>query len=110
MAARSSIRRRTPRPVTAETLARAAADYVARYDSSSAQLREVLQRRIRRAEHAGATVPPDATQIIDALLERYARAGILDDAAYARRRTERCQKRSARRSRCSSSHMRASLL
>ena len=92
-------RRKSPRPVTSESLARAAADYLARYAASTAQLRQVLQRRIKRAEHAGAPVVPDAAGVIEALVARYVSAGVLDDDAYARRRAESLRQRGESRRR-----------
>jgi regulatory protein len=86
-------RRAAPRPVTPESLARAAADYVSRYAASTARLRQVLQRRVLRAEHAGAPVTPDAARVIEALVQRYVTAGVLDDDAWAQRRAESLRRR-----------------
>jgi regulatory protein len=91
--------RRAPRPVTPESLARAAADYLSRYAASTARLRQVLQRRVLRAEHAGAPVTPDAARVIEALVARYVTAGVLDDDAWAKRRAESLRRRGESRRR-----------
>lgn len=75
--------------VTPEALMRMASYYLARYSASTARLREVLERKIRRrCELRDAPVPEPAEvqAMIDAVVERLTRAGLLDDAAYGRGR------------------------
>jgi regulatory protein len=72
--------------LTAEALARAAAAYVARYDASQARLRAVLVRRVQTARRRAIPVMDGIEAAIDAIIARYARNGIVDDARYAERR------------------------
>ena len=87
------------RPVTAQSLSRAAATYVARYATSTTHLRRVLKRRVQRATHAGAPVVADSSQLIDALIARYVAAGVLDDEAFAQRRAAGLRQRGESRHR-----------
>lgn len=57
--------------------------YLGRYASSAENLQRVLLRRARRRSPAGAAAAQAAAPLIDALVERYRRSGLLDDAAYA---------------------------
>ena len=75
--------------VTPDALMRMASYYLARYSASTARLREVLERKIRRrCELRDASVPEpvEVRAMIDAVVERLTRAGLLDDAAYGRGR------------------------
>jgi len=83
-------RNRTPRrpvkPITVKRLENVAAAYVARYDASSARLRAVLMRRVHKARMGDAPVVADVEAVIDAILARYTKASVLDDARYAERK------------------------
>lgn len=63
-----------------ELLERWALGYLGRYASSAENLRRVLIRRVRRRFPGAAQ---QAAAPIDALVDRYQRSGLLDDAAYA---------------------------
>ncbi len=63
--------------------------YLARYSASTARLREVLARKIRRRCELRQLPVPEAAEVralIDATVERLTRAGLIDDAAYGRGR------------------------
>ncbi len=79
-----------PKPaVSPETLVRMASHYLARYSASTVRLREVLERKIRRRCELRDLPAPDSAEIrlmIDAVVERLTRAGLIDDAAYGRGR------------------------
>lgn len=78
--------RAAAKPVTQERLEQAALAYLQRFATSSENLRQVLLRRIRRtAELHGDEAVPSAGDV-DALVGRYMRSGLLDDALYARTR------------------------
>jgi regulatory protein len=83
MAAPATERRRgsAPRALDAAALDRAALDYLARFASSSVNLRRVLARKVARAA-AGAPSEGGA-KLVEDLIARYLRAGLLDDRAYA---------------------------
>lgn len=74
--------KRPSRPLTATALDNAALHYLGRFASSSENLRRILMRKVAR--HA--TAPEDAeagARLIDELIARYRRSGLLDDRAYA---------------------------
>jgi len=70
------------RPLTAAALDNAALHYLGRFATSSANLRRILMRKVTRR----AASPEDAAagaQLVEELIARYARSGLLDDRAYA---------------------------
>ena len=76
--------------IAPELLERWALDYLGRYASSSENLRRVLMRRVRRRLPQAAL---SSAAPIDALIDRYRQAGLLDDAAYAAGRVESLTRR-----------------
>ncbi len=85
------------KPVTRDRLEKAAAAYVARYDTSSARLRAVLMRRVLKARRADAPIVADVEAVIDAIVARYGQAGIVDDARYAERKAGSLHRRGVSR-------------
>ncbi|MFN4087761.1 MAG: regulatory protein RecX [Alphaproteobacteria bacterium] len=79
----ASRRRPSPGPITPERLHAAALRHLARYATSSANLRRVLQRRVDRSARLAGTDPAEAAPLVEAVLARLTAAGLLDDAAYA---------------------------
>jgi regulatory protein len=71
-----------PTPIDAALLERWALGYLERFASSAENLRRVLRRRVRRRTSDNETVQR-AAALIDDLVERYRRSGLIDDAAYA---------------------------
>jgi regulatory protein len=69
--------------VTPEYLERAALHYLERHASSTANLRRVLMGKVRRSATTHGTDAEEGAQWVEALLTRYAAAGLLDDRAYA---------------------------
>lgn len=65
-------------PLDGETLEQAALGYAGRYATSRAKLRDYLLRKLRERGWAGAREPP-----VDALVERMAKLGYVDDRAFA---------------------------
>jgi regulatory protein len=76
--------RRGPKKATPAYLERAALFYLERYASSAENLRRVLMRKVRRSAEAHGTDPAEGAEAIEALVARFLRAGLLDDAVYAR--------------------------
>jgi regulatory protein len=74
-------RERKPRPLDAERLDELALAYVARFATSQGKLAAYLKRKLRERGWAGEGEPDLA-----GLVERLARIGYLDDAAYAKMR------------------------
>lgn len=86
-------RRRIVKPITAKRLENIAAAYIDRYASASGRLRDVLLRRVRKARHADAPVVEDAEAIIEGIVAKYVKAGILDDKRFAERKADSLRRR-----------------
>lgn len=82
--------RKPPRRVSANSLENAALAYLERFDSTAANLRRVLERKVRRAAaHPEATVDPaQAAAWIDAAVAKMVRLGYVDDRRTARAKAE----------------------
>ena len=68
---------------------RMASHYLARYSASTAHLRDVLERKIRRRCELREVPPPEPAELsalIAGVVDRLTRAGLIDDAAYGRGR------------------------
>ncbi|WP_428246947.1 regulatory protein RecX [Ferrovibrio sp.] len=79
-----------PKKVDPGYLERAALFYLERYASSTANLRRVLQRKVRRrAEGSEDGPPPEVAAWIEAVIEKLTRLGFLNDQRYAEQRTRR---------------------
>lgn len=68
---------------TEERLTRAAVHYLDRYASSLENLRNVLSRKVKRAATANGRAPDEFQDIIDRVVEKCQRAGMVDDRTYA---------------------------
>lgn len=90
---------RKPVPPSEDRLMRSALSYLDRYGSSEANLRQVLTRKLRRLAMQLGTDPSDYMPLVDPVVARCVRAGLIDDKAYAEARiaSERRKGRSARR-------------
>jgi regulatory protein len=95
--ARRRTRRRGQKAVTAELLEKAALHYLERFASSSTQLKRVLMRRVARSARAHGSDEAAGARIVDAIVERYLRSGLLNDAAYAASRAASLRRRGASR-------------
>ena len=82
--------RRAPKgAVTPDALMRMASFYLARYSASTVRLRAVLERKIRRRcdlAEAPLPEPEEMRALIDGVVDRLTRAGLIDDTAYGRGR------------------------
>ena len=68
---------------------RMASHYLARYSASTSRLRAVLERKIRRRcelHEVPPLEPAELHALVDGVVERLTRAGLIDDAAYGRGR------------------------
>lgn len=81
-------KRRLPRKITPTSLRNAALYYLQRYSSSSENLREVLTRRVWRAERHHETDREEAAQWIDDIVQGFQKSGLLDDRTYAEARVQ----------------------
>ncbi len=75
--------RKPPKPVSAESLEASALFYLERFATSSANLRRVLLRRVRRSTELHGTDAEAGAQLVDALIQRFLGSGLLDDRTYA---------------------------
>lgn len=79
--------------VTPAYLDRAALHYLERVASSSANLRRLLLRRVDASVRAHGTDPQEGREWVDALIQRYLRSGLLNDAMYAEMKASGLQRR-----------------
>lgn len=76
-------RKSEPKLPTTERLTSAAIHYLERYSSSRENLRKVLERRVYKACHHHDRDPGDFSAMIDTVIEKCLKAGLLNDRAYA---------------------------
>ncbi len=74
---------RGPRRITQTYLENAALFYLERYSASVAHFRRILMNKVRRSARFHGTDIEEGAKIIDNLIERYQRSGLLDDDRYA---------------------------
>ena len=79
--------------VTAQYLERAAMHYLARFSSSSENLRRILERKIWRRVNLGADMPDDAEQWLNEAIAKCQRMGLVDDEQYALMRAKNFHKK-----------------
>jgi regulatory protein len=72
-------------PLDAEGLERLGLLYAGRYATTRAKLRDYLRRKLRERGWSGAGAP-SAEALVEALVERFAGLGYVDDAAFAEAR------------------------
>lgn len=87
--------KRIARPITAKYLQNAAAFYLERYASSAEGLRRVLRRRVRKAEMLDAPVMDNVEEAIEAIVQKFVTAGLLDDKAFAQTKARSLHRRGA---------------
>lgn len=85
--------RKPPRPVTPASLQRAALAYLERYASSAENLRRVLKRRVDRRCRLRGEDPSAFRDMIDEVVAKSLRAGLVDDARYAEARVATLRRR-----------------
>ncbi len=88
-------RRRGPRKATPKSLENGALFYLERFATSRANLRRVMLRRVERSSRHHGTDPEEGARIVEDLLDKFERLGLLDDAAYAEMRVRGLRRRGA---------------
>jgi regulatory protein len=83
------------RPVTAAYLERAALHYLERYASSAENLRRVLTRKARRRLAPGESLTDEMAALIEEVVARVIRSGLVDDRSYAETRVNSLMRRGA---------------
>lgn len=91
-------RRKVPRKVSAQSLENAALHYLGRFSASSAHLKRVLLRRVDRSIRVHGGDAAEGRRLVEALIERFCRSGLLDDAAYAAGKARSLRRRGTSRS------------
>ena len=76
-------KKKIPRKITPHYLENAALYYLQRYASSAENLRRVLARKVARSCQFHGTAPDEFLGMIDTLVARYEKSGLLNDALYA---------------------------
>ncbi len=84
-----------PRKATAKSLENGALFYLERFATSRANLRRVMLRRVERSARHHGTDPEEGARIVEDLLDKFERLGLLDDAAYAEMRVRGLRRRGA---------------
>lgn len=79
---------RGPRKATPQYLENAALHYLERFATSEENFRRVLMRKVERSARHHGTDRDEGAAVIDGLVMRYRRSGLLDDAAYAQARAD----------------------
>ena len=85
--------KRTASPITARYLQNAAVFYLERYASSAEGLRRVLRRRVSKARMLEAPVMDNVDEAIEALVQKFVTAGLLDDKAFAQTKARSLHRR-----------------
>tara|TARA_R110002012_G_scaffold1802_21_gene8736 strand:+ start:815 stop:1432 length:618 start_codon:yes stop_codon:yes gene_type:complete len=78
--------KKPPKPITESYLRNVALWYMERYASSAANLKAVLMRRVRLSSAYHGSDPAEGAEIVDAVVQRYTEAGILNDRLFAETR------------------------
>lgn len=85
--------KRTASPITAKYLQNAAVFYLERYASSAEGLRRVLRRRVSKALMLEAPVMDNVEEAIEAVVQKFVAAGLLDDRAFAQTKARSLHRR-----------------
>ena len=85
--------KRTASPITAKYLQNAAVFYLERYASSAEGLRRVLRRRVSKARMLDAPVMDNVDEAIEAVVQKFVTAGLLDDRAFAQTKARSLHRR-----------------
>ena len=79
-------KRRQPLKATPEALERSALYYLDRYDTTSEHLRRLMMGKVTLSARLHGTDPTEGAAAVERLVRRFLKAGILDDARFARER------------------------
>ena len=75
-----------PRKATPRYLENSALHYLSRFATSSENLKRVMMRKVERSAKHHGTDPGEGRTLIDDMIQRFLRSGLLDDEAYAKAR------------------------
>ena len=86
-------KRKVPRKVTPKSIENAALYYLQRFSSSSENFRRVMMRRVKRSAQYHNTNLEEGAEIVDELISRFTRVGLLDDLQFAKIRVASLRRR-----------------
>jgi regulatory protein len=90
---RASPEKKPPRKVTPAYLQRAALAYLERYASSAENLRRVLKRKVDKRCRLRGEDPAEFQEMIDEVVAKSLRIGLIDDTRYAQARVATLRRR-----------------
>ncbi|MFN7113520.1 MAG: regulatory protein RecX [Alphaproteobacteria bacterium] len=96
--AKDQQKKRSPRKITPRYLENAALYYLQRYATSAGNLRRVLTRKVERSCQFHETAPDAFYPLIDDLILRYEKSGLLNDTVYAEGRVASLRRQGKSRS------------
>ncbi|MFD0460959.1 RecX family transcriptional regulator [Microvirga aerilata] len=85
--------RKPPRKVSPAYLQRAAMSYLERYSSSAENLRRVLRRKVDKRCRLRGEDPAEFHELIDEVVAKSLRVGLIDDSRYAEARVATLRRR-----------------
>jgi regulatory protein len=86
-----------PRKLSKTYLENAALHYLGRYASTAANLRRVMRRKIQRSAKAHEQNPDEFIAIVEDMITRYIRSGLINDEVFTRARVESLRRSGASR-------------
>jgi regulatory protein len=86
-----------PRKLSKTYLENAALHYLGRYASTAANLRRVMRRKIQRSAKAHEQNPDEFIAIVEDMITRYIRSGLINDESFARARVDSLRRNGASR-------------
>ncbi|MCW9033095.1 MAG: RecX family transcriptional regulator [Rhodospirillales bacterium] len=86
-------KRKVPRKATRRYLENAAEYYLQRFSTSTANFRRVMMRKVQLSAQHHETDPQEGAEIIEELIARFQRVGVLNDEQYAELRASSLHRR-----------------
>lgn len=87
------LKKKVPRKATRRYLENAAEHYLSRFATTTAHFRKVMMRKVTLSARHHDTDPEEGAAVIDELIARFQRVGVLNDDQYASLRTESLHRR-----------------
>ncbi len=86
-------RRKIPRKATTRYLENSALHYLSRFSTSSENLKRVMMRKVERSAKFHGTDPGEGRTLIEDMVSRFLRSGLLDDGTFAKTRAASLHRR-----------------
>ena len=91
------LKKKVPRKATRRYLENAAEHYLSRFATTTAHFRKVMMRKVMLSARHHQTDPEEGAAVVDELIDRFQRVGVLNDDQYASLRTESLHRRGGSR-------------